>query len=371
MVKVFWSELDIRLHELALDLLGPHAELLDGDDAAWMKGYEFALAGPIYAGTNEIQRNVIAERVLGLPADEGRSRVGLRRRPVRTFGGTVQFSFADEQLALRDATRDLLAKECTPGARARRVDERDGSRPGPVGPARRHGRRRDARARIGGRARAHLRRPRARARGDGPLRGARTDRRDRGVGRAAPRPHRPHRSRRASAGCPGPTPPTSSSPRPAASSAPTSMLVPPTLGRRRPPPVRGAGHARRRSTPSAVDGRVRPRRVRNRSPAMRVGRSHAGNDGRLRAGAPPVRRSGRLVPGREAPPRQRPHRARVRPPARVPGRGVDRGRRSRHGRARVDGEGQGRRRGAPRPRGSRCSATAPSATRPSTTCTSI
>ena len=67
MVKVFWSELDVRLHELALDLLGPHAELLDGDTGAWMKGYEFALAGPIYAGTNEIQRNVIAERVLGLP----------------------------------------------------------------------------------------------------------------------------------------------------------------------------------------------------------------------------------------------------------------------------------------------------------------
>lgn len=67
MVKVFWSELDVKLHEIALDLLGPHAELLDGDTGAWMKGYEFALAGPIYAGTNEIQRNVIAERVLGLP----------------------------------------------------------------------------------------------------------------------------------------------------------------------------------------------------------------------------------------------------------------------------------------------------------------
>ncbi len=67
MVKVFWSELDVRLHELALELLGLHAELVDGADAAWMKGYEFALAGPIYAGTNEIQRNVIAERVLGLP----------------------------------------------------------------------------------------------------------------------------------------------------------------------------------------------------------------------------------------------------------------------------------------------------------------
>ncbi len=67
MVKVFWSELDVRLHELALELLGAHAELLDGDTGVWMKGYEFALAGPIYAGTNEIQRNVIAERVLGMP----------------------------------------------------------------------------------------------------------------------------------------------------------------------------------------------------------------------------------------------------------------------------------------------------------------
>jgi alkylation response protein AidB-like acyl-CoA dehydrogenase len=67
MVKVFWSELDVRLHELALETLGRHAQLVDGDDATWMKGYEFALAGPIYAGTNEIQRNVVAERVLGLP----------------------------------------------------------------------------------------------------------------------------------------------------------------------------------------------------------------------------------------------------------------------------------------------------------------
>jgi alkylation response protein AidB-like acyl-CoA dehydrogenase len=67
MVKVFWSELDVELHSLALELLGHEAELLDGPDAAWMKGYQFALAGPIYAGTNEIQRNVIAERVLGLP----------------------------------------------------------------------------------------------------------------------------------------------------------------------------------------------------------------------------------------------------------------------------------------------------------------
>ncbi len=70
MMKVFWSELDVELHATALRLLGSHGELV-ADDAvdggSWMAGYLFALAGPIYAGTNEIQRNIIAERVLGLP----------------------------------------------------------------------------------------------------------------------------------------------------------------------------------------------------------------------------------------------------------------------------------------------------------------
>ena len=62
--KVFWSEYDILLHETALELLGPEGELADTD---WAEGYVFSLAGPIYAGTNEIQRDVIAERLLGLP----------------------------------------------------------------------------------------------------------------------------------------------------------------------------------------------------------------------------------------------------------------------------------------------------------------
>jgi alkylation response protein AidB-like acyl-CoA dehydrogenase len=61
--KLFWSQLDVALHETALDLLGPHGELAED----WTAGYLFALGGPIYAGTNEIQRNVVAERLLGLP----------------------------------------------------------------------------------------------------------------------------------------------------------------------------------------------------------------------------------------------------------------------------------------------------------------
>ncbi|HJO24469.1 MAG: acyl-CoA dehydrogenase [Myxococcota bacterium] len=70
--KIFWSELDVEMHEVALEILGWRAELLPGAAGAtgvgeWLDGYIFALAGPIYAGTNEIQRNVIAERVLGLP----------------------------------------------------------------------------------------------------------------------------------------------------------------------------------------------------------------------------------------------------------------------------------------------------------------
>jgi alkylation response protein AidB-like acyl-CoA dehydrogenase len=70
--KIFWSELDLRMHETALEILGwrgellPEAELAEGV-GEWLDGFYFALAGPIYAGTNEIQRNVIAERLLGLP----------------------------------------------------------------------------------------------------------------------------------------------------------------------------------------------------------------------------------------------------------------------------------------------------------------
>ncbi len=63
--KVFWSDLDVALHQTALDLRGPEAEVVD----PWTDGLLFALGGPIYAGTNEVQRNIIAERLLGLPRE--------------------------------------------------------------------------------------------------------------------------------------------------------------------------------------------------------------------------------------------------------------------------------------------------------------
>ncbi len=71
--KIFWSGLDVKMHETALELLGARAELVKGAPAAkgigtWLGGFLFALSGPIYAGTNEIQKNIIAERILGTPS---------------------------------------------------------------------------------------------------------------------------------------------------------------------------------------------------------------------------------------------------------------------------------------------------------------
>jgi alkylation response protein AidB-like acyl-CoA dehydrogenase len=66
--KLFWSQLDVAIHQTALELLGERATLTgDPESAGWLDGYQFSLAGPIYAGTNEVQRNLVAERVLGLP----------------------------------------------------------------------------------------------------------------------------------------------------------------------------------------------------------------------------------------------------------------------------------------------------------------
>jgi alkylation response protein AidB-like acyl-CoA dehydrogenase len=66
--KVFWSDLDVAIHQTALEIRGADGELAD----TWTDGLLFALGGPIYAGTNEIQRNIIAERLLGLPREKAK-----------------------------------------------------------------------------------------------------------------------------------------------------------------------------------------------------------------------------------------------------------------------------------------------------------
>jgi alkylation response protein AidB-like acyl-CoA dehydrogenase len=72
MNKVFWSEMDVRLHGIAMHLLGDRAELTLAAPAAdgtghWSDDWMFCLPGTIWGGANEIQRNIVAERVLGLP----------------------------------------------------------------------------------------------------------------------------------------------------------------------------------------------------------------------------------------------------------------------------------------------------------------
>ena len=63
--KVFWSDLDVALHQTGCELRAADGELA----GPWTDGLLFALGGPIYAGTNEIQRNIVAERLLGLPRE--------------------------------------------------------------------------------------------------------------------------------------------------------------------------------------------------------------------------------------------------------------------------------------------------------------
>jgi alkylation response protein AidB-like acyl-CoA dehydrogenase len=70
--KIFWSELNQRLQQIAQELLGPYGQLEadDGrsiDRGAWSYGYLRARGNTIEAGTSEIQRNIIGHFVLGLP----------------------------------------------------------------------------------------------------------------------------------------------------------------------------------------------------------------------------------------------------------------------------------------------------------------
>ena len=71
-LKLFWSEAEQRLMETAVDMLGARGVLPEGEPRAvdggiWARELLWTRSATIYAGTSEVQRNIIAQRVLGLP----------------------------------------------------------------------------------------------------------------------------------------------------------------------------------------------------------------------------------------------------------------------------------------------------------------
>ena len=72
LTKLYWSEMDKRIQEMAVGVQGSYGALAPGspfavEDGRWQYGWMWAQAETIYAGSSEIQRNIIAERMLGLP----------------------------------------------------------------------------------------------------------------------------------------------------------------------------------------------------------------------------------------------------------------------------------------------------------------
>ena len=92
--KLYYSELDKRHQELMQELLGPYGQLecglppelalnsstLRGDDSTWAYNFLWSRAGTIYAGSSEIQKNIIGERVLRLPREARADRAALGNR---------------------------------------------------------------------------------------------------------------------------------------------------------------------------------------------------------------------------------------------------------------------------------------------------
>ena len=71
-LKLYWSEMSKRLHDVGMAVLGPAAPLWKGADdnpgeGRWQRSWLYYQGASIWAGTNEIQRNIVGERVLGLP----------------------------------------------------------------------------------------------------------------------------------------------------------------------------------------------------------------------------------------------------------------------------------------------------------------
>jgi len=91
--KLSYSEFEKRFMELAQEILGPYGQLTDGappeyrlqidtavgEHGTWAYAFLWSRAGTIYAGSSEIQKNVIGERILGLPKETRADRAGVPR----------------------------------------------------------------------------------------------------------------------------------------------------------------------------------------------------------------------------------------------------------------------------------------------------
>ncbi len=76
--KLLWSEPNQRINEAALGMQGPNSQIMGGSpwsvqDGHWQYGFLRSKGNTIEAGTSEIQRNIIGERILGLPKDTSRA----------------------------------------------------------------------------------------------------------------------------------------------------------------------------------------------------------------------------------------------------------------------------------------------------------
>ena len=70
--KIYWANWHRDLGKLAMDVLGAESEITEGDPyqlSRLQRIYLFTRADTLYGGTNEIQRNIIGERALGLPSE--------------------------------------------------------------------------------------------------------------------------------------------------------------------------------------------------------------------------------------------------------------------------------------------------------------
>ena len=67
--KLGTTKLNVAAGQLAIDLLGPAGMLREGDDARWVRKFLWSPAHRLGGGTDEVNRNIVAERVLGLPGE--------------------------------------------------------------------------------------------------------------------------------------------------------------------------------------------------------------------------------------------------------------------------------------------------------------